>query len=143
MLRAISVLLILSGSVFAQMPRGFYAWWAKPAIRKDLNLTNQQQRQIRDIVLQYRSHLIDVRSDVNKAETELQAQFDHDPVDSTKANGAIERLIAARSDLTRTLSQMSLKLRTVLNEQQWQELQRRRPGHEEDAPAPTESPVQK
>lgn len=143
MLRLASILLILSGSVFAQMPKGFYAWWTKPAIRKDLNLTNQQQRQIREIMMHYRSHLIDVRSDVNKAETELQAQFNHDPVDPTKANQAIENLIAARSDLTRTLSQMSLKLRTVLNEQQWQELQRRRPSREEDAPAPTESPIQK
>ena len=55
------------------------------------------------------------------------AAFDQNPVDPGKANLAIDRLIAARSDLTRTLSELSLKLRMVLTEQQWQELQRRRP----------------
>jgi hypothetical protein len=55
-------------------------------------------------------------------------------VDQAKANQAIERLIAARTDLTRTLSQMSLRLRTVLTEQQWHDLQRLRPGQAEDLP---------
>jgi Spy/CpxP family protein refolding chaperone len=84
--------------------------------------------------------LIDVRAEVNKAEIDLQAQFDHDPVDQAKANQAIERLIAARTDLTRTLSQMSLKLRTVLTEQQWRDLERLRPGQAEEVPA-TETPT--
>jgi hypothetical protein len=82
---------------------------------------------------------MDVRGEVNKAEIDLQMQFDHDPVDQAKANQAIERLIAARTDLTRTLSQMSLKLRTVLTEQQWRDLERLRPGQGEDLPAAPET----
>ena len=141
MRRLIPLALLLSGSLLAQMPKSLYAWWSRPVITRQLNLTNVQRQQIRSTVLQYRPHLIDIRAEVNKAEIDLEAQFDHDPVDQAKANQAIERLIAARTDLTRTLSQMSLKLRSVLTEQQWRDLQRLRPGPGEELP--TESPAQK
>jgi Spy/CpxP family protein refolding chaperone len=142
MRRSILLGLLLSCSVFGQMPKSLYAWWSKPVIARQLNLTNVQRQQIRATVLQFRPHLIDIRAEVNKAEVDLEAQFDHDPVDQAKANQAIERLIAARADLTRTLSQMSLKLRTVLTDQQWRDLQRLRPGQGEELPA-GESPAQK
>jgi hypothetical protein len=74
---------------------------------------------------------------VNQAEQALAEQFNRNPVDPGKTNVAIERLVDARSDLTRTLTRLSLKLRLVLSEQQWQELQRRRPveGNEPGPPA--------
>src|SRR5947209_3074401 len=126
MSRLIALLLVLSDYSFAQMPKGVYNWWSRPEVARNLNLTPAQRQQIRATVMQYRSHLMDVRGQVNQAEQELAAQFNHDPVDPGKANEATEKLIAARSDLTRTLTQLSLKLRLVLTEQQWQELQRRR-----------------
>jgi Spy/CpxP family protein refolding chaperone len=135
MRRTILLALLLSSSVLGQMPKSLYAWWSKPVVARQLNLTNVQRQQIRATVVQFRPHLIDIRAEVNKAEIDLEAQFDHDPVDQTKANQAIERLIAARADLTRTLSQMSLKLRGVLTEQQWRDLQRLRPGKDEEQPA--------
>ena len=142
MRRTILLALLLSGSLFAQMPKSLYAWWSKPVVTRQLNLTNVQRQQIRATVMQFRPHLIDIRAEVTKAEIDLQAQFDHDPVDQGKANQAIERLIAARTDLTRTLSQMSLKLSTVLTEQQWRDLQRLRPGQGEELPG-VESPAPK
>ncbi|HTA72370.1 MAG TPA: periplasmic heavy metal sensor [Bryobacteraceae bacterium] len=135
MRRTILLALLLSSSALGQMPKSLYAWWSKPVVARQLNLTNVQRQQIRATVVQFRPHLIDIRAEVNKAEIDLEAQFDHDPVDQTKANQAIERLIAARADLTRTLSQMSLKLRSVLTEQQWRDLQRLRPGKDEEQPA--------
>jgi hypothetical protein len=76
-------------------------------------------------------------------EIELQAQFDRDPVDTARTNQAIGRLIEARSDLTRTLSELSLKLRLVLTERQWQQLQQRRPRPGENLPPPGEGSPQK
>jgi hypothetical protein len=143
MQRLLLLALFLAHPALAQMPKSFYNWWNKPVITKALNLTPPQMREIRRTVVEFRPRLIDVRAEVSKAEIDLQAQFDHDPVDSTKANQAIERLIAARGDLTRTLSQMSLKLRSVLTGQQWLELQRHRPGSDEDDKPTGESPVQK
>jgi len=136
MLRSIALTILLSATLAAQMPKSLYPWWSRPEVRRDLHLTMEQQREIQMTVRQYRPHLIDIRAEVNKAEIDLQAQFDHEPVDTAKANQAIERLVSARSDLTRTLSQLSLKLRKVLTEQQWQQLQRRRPLPEDNPAAP-------
>ncbi len=139
MLRSLVLALLLSCPIFAQMPKGFYPWWTKPVV-KNLNLSPAQKQQIHGTVQQFRVHLIDVRAELAKAEINLEDQFNRDPVDQQKANEAIERFIAARTDLTRTLSQMSLKLRMVLTEQQWHELQRLRPMPGQDTPAPTEFP---
>jgi len=132
MRRILAVALLLAGPLWAQMPKGIYAWWGNRVNLEALNLTLDQRRQVQATVREYRPHLIDVRAAVTKAEEDLAVEFNKDPVDTQRANQAIERLIAARSDLTRTLSQMSLKLRAVLTNEQWQELQRRRPNREKD-----------
>jgi len=135
MFRSIAIAALFAGSVFAQMPRGFYAWWSTPVVR-DLNLSKEQRQQIRGTIQDYRPRLMQLRAELNSAEEDLTSQFNRDPVDPQKANQAIERLVAARSQLTRTLSHMSLALRSVLTEQQWQDLQRRRPVRGPDAKEP-------
>jgi Spy/CpxP family protein refolding chaperone len=137
-MRPVSVALfaawLTAGSLSAQMPKGIYAWWSKPEIARDLKLSPGQREQIRATVQQFRPHLLNVRAAVNQAEQALAEQFDRTPVDPGKTNEAIERLVDARSDLTRTLSQLSLKLRLILSEEQWQELQRRRPRQQNEPP---------
>jgi Spy/CpxP family protein refolding chaperone len=139
MRRPLAIALLFSASLWAQMPRGIYAWWSRPQIARDLNLSPSQREQIRATVQQYRPHLMNVRQAVNQAEQALAEQFDRNPVNPGKTNEAIERLVDARSDLTRTLTQLSLKLRLVLTEQQWQELQRRRTNQDAD-PDPQNKP---
>ncbi len=80
---------------------------------------------------------------MNQAEQALTDQFDRSPVDPAKTNEAIERLVDARSDLTRTLTQLSLKLRLILTEEQWQELQRHRSDRRDEAPPAPEPEPQK
>jgi Spy/CpxP family protein refolding chaperone len=140
--RPILLALLLASGLWAQMPRGIYAWWSRPQIARDLNLSPPQREQIRATVQQFRPHLLNVRAAVNQAEQALAYQFNRNPVDPAKTNEAIERLVDARSDLTRTLTRLSLKLRLVLSEQQWEELQRRRPVQGDSAP-PAEAPDQK
>src|SRR5579872_7475539 len=114
MRRAVVLGVLLSCAVWAQMPKGFYAWWSRPEIARDLNLSPAQREQIRATVQQFRPHLLNVRAAVNQAEEALREQFDRSPVDPGKTNEAIERLVDARSDLTRSLSRLSLKLRLIL-----------------------------
>lgn len=142
MRRCLLLIFVAAGCALAQMPKGIYAWWSRPEIAKDLNLTPAQRQQIRTTVQQYRAHLLNVRSEVERAEQALADEFNREPIDPNKTNEAIDRLVDARSDLTRTLTQLSLKLRLLLTEQQWQELQRRRPGQGEAAQSPSESPAQ-
>ena len=106
-------------------------WWNSPLVQ-NLDLNEAQQKEIRTTVREYRGHLMDLREAVQRADSDLQVALDQTPLDQRKANEAIEHLATARGELTRTISQMTLRLRTILTNEQWQELQRRqaerRPG---------------
>jgi Spy/CpxP family protein refolding chaperone len=127
MLRSVVLMFALAGVLLAQMPKSLYPWWSNKIVVRQLNLSNSQVQQIRGVVSQYRAQLLEDRAKVIRAEQNLEDQFNHDPVDQPKANQAIEQLIAARTGLTRSLSELSLKLRVLLTAVQWQELQRLRP----------------
>jgi Spy/CpxP family protein refolding chaperone len=103
-----------------------FPWWDSPIVQ-DMKLSDDQQKQIRDTVRDYRSKLIELRAALEKAEGELNDVYEDEKIDQRKAIEAIEHVVTARSDLTRTFSQMSLKLRAVLTLDQWRELEKRRP----------------
>lgn len=125
-MRSLLILLLALLPAAAQNPRGIFNWWDSPLAR-DLNLTEAQREQIRATVREYRGKLIDLRAAIEKAEAEVEDAFNDDTLNQQRATEAIERLAAARGDMIRTFSQMSLKMRTVLTQEQWRELQRRRP----------------
>lgn len=126
MWKTICIAALLALPVLAQPPRNFFPWWDSP-LAKDLNLSEDQNKQIRAVVKEYRTKLIDVRASVEKAEAELEDQFNEDYFDQNRANQAVEKVVAARGDMTRAMSQMGLKLRAVLTPDQYRELQKRRP----------------
>lgn len=156
MIVALPVALCAQSSTGSQTERGpqggrgmMRPWWDSNVTR-DMNLSDAQTRQIRTTVQEFRGRMMDLRTAVNKAEGELQAAFNEDPVDQKKANDAIDHLVTARGELMRATSQMDLKLRTVLTAQQWQELQnrqrswpgpgrRRGPGPDGASTAPTKA----
>jgi Spy/CpxP family protein refolding chaperone len=127
MRRLLVLALVLSASLLAQMPNSLYPWWGNKPVVKQLDLTPAQVREIRAAVSEAQPHLLEVRAKVLRAEQSLEDQFNNDPVDQGKANQALEQLITARIDLTRSLTELSLKLRVLLTAQQWRELQRLRP----------------
>jgi Spy/CpxP family protein refolding chaperone len=102
-----------------------FAWWDSP-IAQNLNLTPEQQKQIRGTVREFRDRLIEQRAGVQKAEAGFMDFLNDDQVNEAKAKEAIDKLVVARGDLMRSVSQMSLRLRAVLTPQQWQDVQRRR-----------------
>ena len=121
----LSMIAIAAAMAFPQSP-GMHPWWDGP-VAKDLGLSDDQTQQIRATVRESRNLMIQFRAAVETAEGELKDEMNNVPVDLGKANDAIEKVIRARSDLMRAVSQMSLKLRTILTASQWQELQRREP----------------
>jgi len=112
-------------TALAQGP-GFFPWWDGPIVR-DLGLSEDQNRQIRTTVRDWRDRVIQLRGAVESAEAALKDEMDADQVDERRAKEGIEKVIATRAELTRAVSQMSLKLRLVLTPAQWQELQKRQP----------------
>ncbi|HET8549613.1 MAG TPA: Spy/CpxP family protein refolding chaperone [Bryobacteraceae bacterium] len=128
-----AVLLALAAlPVLAQAPRAMFQWWNSP-IARDLNLSSDQQQQIRSTLREYRNRVIDLRAAVDKAEGELEDAFNEERVDERRAADAIDRLANSRAEMTRVISQMSLRLRAVLTPEQWRELQKRR---QQGAPGP-------
>jgi Spy/CpxP family protein refolding chaperone len=114
----------LPGLLCAQMPMGEVCpGRGRPS--HVLDLSEAQQKQIDGICKDSFKKMSELRETWRKAEDELKAAFDESPVDQHKSNDAIEHLTAARSELFRATSQMDLKIRTVLTDEQWQELKSR------------------
>jgi len=126
MIRRFLVFLLFGGTLLAQAPAQYFNWWNSP-IARELNLTDEQRKQIQSILKEYRDRLIDQRAAVQKAEAQFGDLFAEQSPNPAQVNDAIERLAAARAELTRTMSQMALRLRAVLTPEQFQELQKRRP----------------
>ncbi len=139
-MRWILAILLMAPAAMAQLPRGMFAWWDTPVAR-DLNLSEDQMRQIRGVVRDHRSRLIDQRAALDKAEGEIDDLFNEETVDQKRAAEAIERLAAARAEMTRSVTQMSLRLRSILTPGQWRELQRRRPMNQEPGFRPNRGPM--
>src|SRR5579862_8343894 len=106
---------LLSAAALAQGPRGGgfpggigFQWWDNP-VANGLNLSDAQNKQIHSIVAEFRSRLIDLRANEEKAQGDFQDIFNDAPADQRRANEAIDRLSSARAEMTKTISQMSLK----------------------------------
>lgn len=108
----------------AQPVRWQFRWWENP-VNNGLTLTDAQQKQIQSTVREYRDKLKDLTAAVDKAESDLGDLLETAPVDTRRTNEAIERVAASRADLTRTISQMSVRLRGVLTKEQWDQLRER------------------
>ena len=118
-------MMMLAAPLMAQMPRGAFNWWESPLTR-DINLTEDQRKQIQEAIRGFRPKLIDLRASLEKAELETEYALNDDTLDMKRANEAIERLAGARADMTRTMSQMSIRFRSILTAEQWKDLQKRR-----------------
>jgi Spy/CpxP family protein refolding chaperone len=118
-------LFLMSGVSHAQMARSFFPWW-EMGFTRDLNLSEQQQQQIREILRENRSKMIDMRAAMEKAEGDVEDLFEESNIDQRKANDVVERVVSARSNMTRQFTMMSLQMRRVLTNEQWKDLQTRR-----------------
>ena len=119
------LILAIPAAMNAQGARGgFFPWWDSPIV-SGLDLSDAQRTEIRSVIRDYRGRMQEVRSAVQKAESDLDQVFNEYTVDQRRGSEAIDRLTRARADMTKSVSEMSLRMRAVLTSQQWQELQRR------------------
>ncbi len=116
---------LLAAPLLAQPPRGAFNWWESP-LAGDINLSEDQRVKIRDTIREFRPKLIDLRAVMEKAEIETEEALNDDSFDQKRASEAIERLATVRGDMTRVMSQMSIRLRSILTAEQWKDLQKKR-----------------
>ncbi len=125
MKRLVFGMILSAGTLLAQPPRGTFNWWESP-LTQDINLSEDQRTKIRDAIREYRPKLIDLRANLEKAEIDTEEVLNDENVDQKRAGESIERLVVARGDMTRAMSQMSMRLRRILTAEQWKELQGKR-----------------
>jgi Spy/CpxP family protein refolding chaperone len=133
------LLLALAGGLCAQPPRAPLStsyWWESKVVVNSLDLSEAQIKQMNETQTAYVGRLMDLRGAVNKAESNLDSIFNQETIDQRKADAAVDQLAAARGDLTRTISQLSLKLRNVLTSEQWQELRDQQSARQAQRPIP-------
>ena len=127
--RRLLAMVAVAGALGAQPARQGPAWWESAwwngPLVQTLDLSEAQKKDIRVTVREYRGHLLDLREAVQRTDSDLETLLNSSPVDQRKAGEAIDRLASARAELTRTLSQMTLRLRGILTDEQWQQLQQR------------------
>jgi hypothetical protein len=137
----ISVILLGAAALSAlAQNRSNFAWW-NSTVASDLNLSDAQRKEIRDIVSSYRGKLIDARANVQKAQGDLQDLLNGDHIDMAQAQPTIDKLATAQAESTRVFTEMSLRLRGVLNLDQWRELVKRW-GALQKGQRPTDTQVQ-
>src|SRR5262245_39452646 len=105
---AISIVLSAQGP---RGPRGPRDWWDNPIIDQ-LNLNDSQRKQIQATIQDFRNRLVDARTAVDKAESDLDEIYNSEgTVDQRRANEAIDHLASSRGELTKVVAQMTLRMR--------------------------------
>jgi len=136
---AILAVVSAGGLVAQPQPRPPIAtqyWWESRVAMNSLNLTEAQTKQLNSIQAANVNRLMDLRSAVTKAENNLQEVFNQPNADELKADAAVDQYANARDNLTRALTRLSLQMRSVLTDEQWQELAARQAGRPSRGPGP-------
>lgn len=131
MRKALILAVATAGVVLAQPARPSMVntpWWDNKLTVNSLNLSEEQTKQLNALQQASVARLMELRGEVLKAETNLNDMFNESEIDQTKAEAAVDQYANARENLTRALSQLSLKMRGVLTAEQWQDLKNRQYG---------------
>lgn len=107
-------------SATLRMPPG--RWWDDPHLADTVGLSPAQVRKMDAIFDSARGRLIDLDTAVRKADSGLQTQLDHDPIDRAQAVAQIERQALARAELEKANAAMLLDIRLQLTHEQWEKL---------------------
>jgi periplasmic protein CpxP/Spy len=107
----------------------FGRWWDNPQLAQQLNITDQQKKQMDDIFLQHRLKLIDLNASLEKQETLLHPMIEADQPDETKILSQIDAVAQARAELEKANARMLFDIRKTLTPDQWQKLKTLREQH--------------
>jgi Spy/CpxP family protein refolding chaperone len=132
-------LVLLSAAAFAQGPppnaggpggrsdmmmhgRALGAWWKNSDVASKLHLTDQQVQQLESTFYQHRLKLIDLRANIEKQDLELQQLLDAPNPNDSAILAQVDKRSAARNQLDREFTQMTLDFRKILTPDQWKQL---------------------
>lgn len=97
-------------------------WWNNPTVVEKLKLSDDQRKQMDEILLNHREKLIDMRAAVEKAELQLEPLVGNDQPNETQILQQIDKVAQARAELEKANARFLLALRAKLTPEQWKEL---------------------
>jgi TonB family protein len=108
-------------------------------VRK-LDLSDAQITKIEDTFLQHRGKLSGLRDALEREEKQLAPLLEAQNLETMRVNAQLERVLTARNELERENTRMLLAFRSVLNIEQWKELQAMQERQEPPPPPPPSAP---
>ncbi len=119
----VAVVLLAATAVAAQplgVPQG--RWWERPQVADQLALTAEQKARLETLSIENARGMIDLKATVEKAELDLRAAAEAEPFDATKVRAAFRDMQQARTRLENERFEALLRVREVLNAEQWRQL---------------------
>jgi Spy/CpxP family protein refolding chaperone len=98
-------------------------WWHNSDLIQKLSLTPDQQKRMDDIFQQNRTQLMDLRTSLEKQESQMGPMLSADQPDTNKILAQIDHTAQARAELEKAHARMLLSIRNVLTPDQWAKLQ--------------------
>jgi periplasmic protein CpxP/Spy len=103
-------------------PGGAGRWWNNPKVIERLKLTDDQRKQMDQILLEHREKLIDMRADVEKAELAMEPLVGADQPNEQAILAQIDKIAQARAELEKANARFLLAIRAKLTPDQFKEL---------------------
>src|ERR1700756_3263699 len=97
-------------------------WWKNSEIASKLQLNDQQVQQLQNTFYQHRLKLIDLRANIEKQDLALQQLLDAPNPNDSAILAQVDQRSAARNQLDREFTQMTLDFRKILTPDQWKQL---------------------
>lgn len=104
-------------------PGGGGRWWNNPKVIDQLKLTDDQRKDMDQILLQHREELIDMRAGVEKAELAMEPLLNVDQPNEQAVLAQIDRVAQARAELEKANARFLLAIRAKLTPDQYKQLQ--------------------
>lgn len=98
-------------------------WWNNPRIIEQLKLTDDQRKDMDQILHQHLETLIDMRANLEKAELDMQPLMGADQPNESAILAQIDKVAQARAELEKANARFLLALRAKLTPEQWKALQ--------------------
>jgi Spy/CpxP family protein refolding chaperone len=91
-------------------------------VAREVGITDAQMKQFSNVLTANRRNVQELRDEVGKKESDLQAILDTGTVDLAQAEKAVDAVLEARNRLAKTQTMMTIQLRLILSGDQWHNL---------------------
>lgn len=97
-------------------------WWNNATVVDRLKLTDEQRKNMDQILLDHRKDLVDKRAAVEKAELDLEPLVSADQPNESQILSQIDEVAQARAELEKANARFLLAIRSKLSADQWKGL---------------------